>query len=38
MSAGQGFELHPLAARDITETWEYIAADNLLAARRVREE
>ena len=38
MSAGQGFELHPLATRDITEIWEYIVADNLLAARRVRED
>lgn len=34
----QGFALHPLAARDITEIWEYIAADSPLAARRVREE
>src|ERR1035438_2127226 len=32
-----GFELHPLAARDITEIWEYIAEDNP-AARRVRED
>jgi plasmid stabilization system protein ParE len=38
MTAGQGFDLHPLAAQDITEIWEYIAADNPLAARRVREE
>src|ERR1700731_2564169 len=37
MSAEQGFTLHPLAAQDITEIWEYIAEDNLLAARRVRE-
>ena len=29
---------HPLAGQDITEIWEYIAADNPLAARRVREE
>lgn len=34
----QGFELHPEAARDITEIWEYIAADNPQAARRVREQ
>ena len=27
-----------LAAQDITEIWEYIAGDNPLAARRVREE
>ena len=33
-----GFALHPLAAQDITEIWEYIAADNPLAAGRVREE
>jgi toxin ParE1/3/4 len=38
MTAGQGFDLHPLAAQDITDIWEYIAADNPLAARRVREE
>lgn len=34
----QGFALHPFAARDITEIWEYIAADSPLAARRVHEE
>jgi plasmid stabilization system protein ParE len=28
----------PQAAQDITEIWEYIAADNPQAARRVREE
>lgn len=28
----------PLATQGITEIWEYIAADNPLAARRVREE
>jgi len=38
MNAEQGFALHPLAAQDITEIWEYIATDNPLAARRVREE
>ena len=38
MNAEQGFALHPLAARDITEIWEYIAADNPLAARNFREE
>jgi plasmid stabilization system protein ParE len=38
MSARQGFAIHPLAARDITEIWEYIAQDNLPAARSVREE
>jgi toxin ParE1/3/4 len=38
MNAEQGFALHPLAARDITEIWEYIAEDNPLAARPVWEE
>ena len=38
MTAEHGFALHPEAARDITEIWEYIAEDNPLAARRVREE
>jgi plasmid stabilization system protein ParE len=38
MTGEQGFALHPLAAQDITELWEYFSADNLLAARRVREE
>jgi plasmid stabilization system protein ParE len=38
MTAEEGFRLHPLAARDITGIWEYIAEDNPLAAGRVREE
>jgi len=38
MTVGPGFALHPLAAQDITEIWEYIAADNLFAARKIREE
>jgi toxin ParE1/3/4 len=38
MSRQPGFELHPLAARDITEIWEFIAEDSPLAARRVRED
>ena len=38
MTTPLGFELHPEAAQDITEIWEYIASDNPLAARRVREE
>jgi plasmid stabilization system protein ParE len=38
MNAEQGFALHPLAARDITDIWDYIAEDSPLAARRVREE
>jgi plasmid stabilization system protein ParE len=38
MTAGQGFELHPGAAQDITEIWEFIAEDSPLSAKRVREE
>ena len=38
MRADQGFELHPGAGLDISEIWEYIAKDDLLAARRVRED
>ncbi len=38
MSDDPGFALHPLAAQDITDIWEYIADDNPPAARRVREE
>ena len=38
MTADQGFELHPGAAVDITDIWEFIAKYNLLAARRVRED
>jgi len=37
MTVELGFALHPLAARGIIEIWEYIAADNPLAARKVRE-
>ena len=38
MSDDQGFALHPLAAQDISDIWEYIAEDNALAASRVRGE
>jgi plasmid stabilization system protein ParE len=38
MSPAQGFELHPGAAQDIFEIWQFIAEQNLPAARRVREE
>jgi plasmid stabilization system protein ParE len=38
MTAGQGFTLHPGAAQDITEIWEFIAEDSPLAAKRFREE
>ena len=30
-----GFVLHPEANTDLDEIWEYIAADNLVAADRV---
>jgi plasmid stabilization system protein ParE len=33
-----GFVLHPQAYTDLEEIWEHIAADNLDAADRVREE
>jgi len=32
------FVLHPEAVKDLEEIWDYIAADNLDAADRVREE
>ena len=38
MSGIPGFALHPLAAEDVTEIWEYIAADSVTAASRVREQ
>lgn len=38
MTSDQGFKLHPEAARDITDIWEYIAEENPRAAGRVREE
>jgi plasmid stabilization system protein ParE len=38
MTTDQGFELHPGAAVDITDIWEFIVKDNVLAARRVRED
>jgi antitoxin ParD1/3/4/toxin ParE1/3/4 len=34
----EGFRLHPEAAQDITDIWEYIAGDSPQAARRVRED
>ncbi len=33
----RGFDLHPLAARDIADIWTFIAKDSPQAARRVRE-
>ena len=38
MMTERDFALHPLAAQDITDIWEYIAAENPLAARSVRED
>ena len=38
MSPKPGFDLHPGAAQDITEIWEYIAYDNVPAARHFRME
>jgi plasmid stabilization system protein ParE len=38
MSRELDFKLHPEAAKDITEIWQYIAADSPLAAQLVREE
>jgi toxin ParE1/3/4 len=37
MTGEQGFLLHPDAAQDILEIWEFIAADNPAAATRFRE-
>jgi toxin ParE1/3/4 len=34
----QGFELHPGAAKDVTEIWQFIARDNPLAATRFRQD
>ncbi len=33
----RGFDLHPLAARDIADIWTFIAKDSPQAARLVRE-
>ena len=38
MSTRRGFQLHPAAANDITEIWEFIAVEDPAAARRVRED
>jgi plasmid stabilization system protein ParE len=38
MNGEQGFALHPGAAQDITDIWEFIAEDNPLGARRARED
>jgi toxin ParE1/3/4 len=34
----RGFDLHPLAAQDITDIWTFIANDSPQAARHVREQ
>ncbi len=36
MTDDQGFELHPGAAQDITEIWEFIAEDNQRLSRLAR--
>jgi plasmid stabilization system protein ParE len=36
MNTGKSFRLHPEAANDIEEIWQYIADDNVEAAGRVR--
>ena len=36
MNASLGFELHPEAAQDILDIWEFIANENVGAAGRVR--
>ena len=38
MSLDLGFELHPGAAEDFLDIWEFLAADNPTAAQRLREE
>lgn len=38
MTDDQGFGLHPGAAQDITEIWQFIAEDSPLAATRFRED
>ena len=34
----RGFDLHPLAAQDITDIWTFIAEDSAQAAGRFRQE
>lgn len=38
MSLELGFNLHPGAAEDFLDIWEFIAAESPLAAQRLREE
>lgn len=37
MTVGRRFQLHPGAAQDIIQIWEFIAQDNPTAATRFRE-
>ena len=37
MTGDQGFALHPGAAQDIIEIWEFVAGESPLAAERVRQ-
>jgi plasmid stabilization system protein ParE len=37
MSTRKGFQLHPEAAQDITDIWEFVANEDPAAARAVRE-
>jgi plasmid stabilization system protein ParE len=38
MTSPQGFILHPGEAQDISDIWEFIAQENLVAAGRLREQ
>jgi len=38
MTDDQGFELHPGAAEDIAEIWQFIGENNPVAAARFRED
>lgn len=38
MTRGEGFQLHPAAADDITEIWRFIAQDKPVSAARFRKE
>jgi toxin ParE1/3/4 len=38
MTSRLGFVLHPEAAQDVLEIWEYVANENLAAAGRLRQE
>jgi toxin ParE1/3/4 len=38
VTTAQGFELHPGAAQDITEIWQFIAEENHAAASQFRDD